>query len=138
MCKFTHDCVVRFGGAAGLSSPRVEKHVGSPAKEAHSYPGSHRADVLSIPSAFTCIHGQRAVAGAGLNVGCATGANGGWLVRRRDEALLRTDRWTWRLGKRSEEIAPAAAQRDTRINVLRVDENVFLSTEGEDGQFIFT
>lgn len=79
MCKFTHDCVVRFGGAAGLSSPRVEKHVGSPAKEAHSYPGPHRADVLSIPSAFTCTHGRRAGAGAGLNVGYARGANGGWL-----------------------------------------------------------
>lgn len=59
VCKFTHDCVVRFGGAAGLSSPRVEKHVGSPAKEAHSYPGPHRADVPSIPSAFTCTHGRR-------------------------------------------------------------------------------
>lgn len=81
--------MVRFGGAAGLSSPRVEKHVGSPAKQAHSYPGPHRADVLSIPSAFTCTHGWRAGAGAGAGAGVERGLRrermeGGW---RPDEGM---------------------------------------------------
>lgn len=89
--KFTHDCVVRFGGAAGLPSSRVGKHVGSPAKEARSCPGPHRADVPSTPSAFTCTHGRRASGHGGASVGY--GEDGRWVAggRSRDEALLGTD-----------------------------------------------
>lgn len=56
--KFTHDCVARFGGAAGLSS-RVEKHVGPAVKEARSSLDAHRADVPLQPSPlcpFMCTH----------------------------------------------------------------------------------
>lgn len=89
--KFTHDCVVRFGGAAGLPPSRVGKHVGSLAKEARSCPGPHRADVPSTPSAFTCTHGRRASGYGGASAGYGEG--GRWVAggRSRDEALLGAD-----------------------------------------------
>lgn len=79
VCKFTHDCVVRFGGAAGLPPSRVEKHVGSPAKEPRSCPGPHRADVPAIPSAFTCVYGRRASGHGGASAGYGEG--GKWVAK---------------------------------------------------------